>query len=248
MLDRDALHRIYAAKVTDGAPTPEEHLAGLEAVAAAVRGEMRAQLCEALGPVGKGLAWETALGLVDKPERAEVSVEQIKALFAAPLAWDDLCNQPSEERLVRVFNAGRTASDDECHRLRIRNGEARALLTRMVKYCREDKATTPGVTRLARLVDQVADYLNRTRDSNEILRSGQPQPISPDPAPEVAALQRELGELRHRLDALPAAIMRAAEQPPSPLDAADAPGVKLVHMPLVRLAREVEKTWKDEAR
>lgn len=41
MLDRDALHRIYAAKVTDVAPTPEDHLAGLEAVAAAVRGETR---------------------------------------------------------------------------------------------------------------------------------------------------------------------------------------------------------------
>lgn len=40
MLDRNALHRIYAGHVTDGAPTPEDHLTGLEAVAMAARVEM----------------------------------------------------------------------------------------------------------------------------------------------------------------------------------------------------------------
>jgi hypothetical protein len=35
---------------------------------------------------------------------------------------------------------------------------------------REDRASTPGVTRLARLTDQVADYLSRTNDPNDALR------------------------------------------------------------------------------
>jgi hypothetical protein len=39
MLDRNALQRVYAAHVTDGAPTPDDHLAGLEAVAMAARAE-----------------------------------------------------------------------------------------------------------------------------------------------------------------------------------------------------------------
>jgi hypothetical protein len=51
-----------------------------------------------------------------------------------------------------------------------RRREMRRLLTRLVKYVREDRAQTPGVTRLARLTDQVADYLNRTRDPADILR------------------------------------------------------------------------------
>lgn len=60
--------------------------------------------------------------------------------------------------------------DQETHTLRIRLAESRALLTRMVKYAREDKARTNGATRLARLVDQVADYLTRTHDPMSILR------------------------------------------------------------------------------
>lgn len=45
----------------------------------------------------------------------------------------------------------------------------RALLRRVVKYAREDRARTPGVTRLARLVDQIDDYLARTSDPSEDL-------------------------------------------------------------------------------
>jgi hypothetical protein len=51
-----------------------------------------------------------------------------------------------------------------------RRREARQLLARMVKYVREDRAVTPGVTRLSRLTDQVEDYLKRTQDPSDILR------------------------------------------------------------------------------
>lgn len=51
-----------------------------------------------------------------------------------------------------------------------RNGEARMLLLRLVKYASEDKAVTPGSTRLWRLVDQVDDYLKRTNNPFDILR------------------------------------------------------------------------------
>ncbi len=50
--------------------------------------------------------------------------------------------------------------------------EGRQLLARMVKYCREDKATTTRATRLERLVEQVAGYLNRTHEPRDILRQG----------------------------------------------------------------------------
>lgn len=48
--------------------------------------------------------------------------------------------------------------------------EARALLVRMVKCVREDRAITPGKTRLSRLTAQVDDYLKRTHDPRDILR------------------------------------------------------------------------------
>ncbi|MBK9945616.1 MAG: hypothetical protein IPP12_22345 [Nitrospira sp.] len=44
------------------------------------------------------------------------------------------------------------------------------LLLRLVKYASEDKAVTPGSTRLWRLVDQVDDYLKRTNNPFDILR------------------------------------------------------------------------------
>ncbi len=61
---------------------------------------------------------------------------------------------------------------DETERLRGRVREGRQLLRKMVKYVREDRAVTPGLTRLARLTDQVADYLRRTEDPTDILRGG----------------------------------------------------------------------------
>lgn len=54
--------------------------------------------------------------------------------------------------------------------LELRRREGRGLLQRLVKYVREDRATTQRATRLARLVDQVADYLNRTHRPSDVLR------------------------------------------------------------------------------
>lgn len=51
-----------------------------------------------------------------------------------------------------------------------RRREARQLLIRMVKYVREDRAVTPGQTRLSRLTDEVSNYLKRTQDPSDILR------------------------------------------------------------------------------
>lgn len=58
-----------------------------------------------------------------------------------------------------------------------RRREGRGLLRRLVKYVREDRAETPGSTRLARLTDTVDDYLRRTHDPADILRdSAKPPP------------------------------------------------------------------------
>jgi len=51
-----------------------------------------------------------------------------------------------------------------------RRRESRQLLHRMVKYVIEDRAKTPGKTRLARLTEQVRDYLDRTHEPKDILR------------------------------------------------------------------------------
>lgn len=55
--------------------------------------------------------------------------------------------------------------------------EGRQLLMRMVKYAREDRAVTPGKTRLARLTDSVDDYLRRTFRASDCLR-GDPEPTA----------------------------------------------------------------------
>ncbi len=75
-------------------------------------------------------------------------------------------------------------SDERLHLLEIRRSELRHLLRRLVKYVREDKAVTPGKTRLARLVEQVDDYLNRTSEPSDILRTDTP----PRPAPPLEAI------------------------------------------------------------
>jgi hypothetical protein len=67
----------------------------------------------------------------------------------------------------------------EAHALDIRRRESRQLLKRMVKYVREDRATTRGVNRLARLTDQVEDYLRRTEDPRDILRDTAPAKETP---------------------------------------------------------------------
>lgn len=67
--------------------------------------------------------------------------------------------------MARALDAERelAAADGRCR-------EGRQLLARMVKYCREDKATTARATRLERLVEQVADYLSRTHEPRDIMR------------------------------------------------------------------------------
>jgi hypothetical protein len=67
----------------------------------------------------------------------------------------------------------------------------------MVKYVREDRAVTTGSTRLARLCDQVADYLRRTHDPRSILRASDPTlNVQPEPSGDAGqgddALIREM--------------------------------------------------------
>ena len=72
--------------------------------------------------------------------------------------------------LVRLAEVGMQAREIEWQR---RDG--RALLHRLVTYCREDEATTKGVTRLERLVAKVDGYLSRTHDPRDVLRSPRPE-------------------------------------------------------------------------
>ena len=63
---------------------------------------------------------------------------------------------------------------ERAERLDGRRREGRQLLRRMVKYATEDRAETPGSTRLARLTEQVRDYLSRTGEPTDILRGKDP--------------------------------------------------------------------------
>ena len=77
------------------------------------------------------------------------------AVYRCPVctAWND----GYEARVV----------EDRGHEIRARN--ATAMLRRVSKYVREDKASTQGSTRLARLVDQIEDLLARDMGA-DILR------------------------------------------------------------------------------
>lgn len=77
-----------------------------------------------------------------------------------------LCAYIEQQRQRELKDAARIAELEAVRR------ELRQLLHRMVKYVTEDRATTPGVTRLARLTEQVRDYLQRTSDPSDILRGG----------------------------------------------------------------------------
>ena len=68
------------------------------------------------------------------------------------------------------------AAIERAEKLEIRRREGRQLLHRLIKYVREDRAVTPGSTRLVRLVDDVDDYMKRTNDPNDILRATEPPP------------------------------------------------------------------------
>lgn len=88
-----------------------------------------------------------------------------------PTRLTTLCNELAKlreenarlERLLVEFEAENIKLDG-------RRREGRQLLHRLVNYVREDRAETPGTTRLARLTDQVSDYLNRTQEPRDILR------------------------------------------------------------------------------
>lgn len=81
-----------------------------------------------------------------------------KADIAEELAWRDMQLAKLRKRMT------------ESESVEVRLRESRALLARMVTYVREDKARTPGFTRLARLTEEVDAYIKRTHDPFEILR------------------------------------------------------------------------------
>jgi len=78
----------------------------------------------------------------------------------------------SEARLRVIQGLSRELGerDQRIAELDGRRREGRMLLHRMVKYVTEDRAQTPGTTRLARLTEKVRDYLDRTHDQKDILR------------------------------------------------------------------------------
>jgi len=86
--------------------------------------------------------------------------------------WCPRCcrSAPLQVVALSAFERGAASSQARIAELDGRRREGRALLHRMVKYVTEDRAVTPRATRLARLTDQVRDYLNRTRDPKDILR------------------------------------------------------------------------------
>ena len=80
--------------------------------------------------------------------------------------YRSLCFELTVDRL----RAELAERDQRIAELDGRRREGRQLLRRMVKYVTEDRAETPGNTRLARLTKQVADYLDRTHDPKDVLR------------------------------------------------------------------------------
>lgn len=98
---------------------------------------------------------------VDEQERRD---SQLSAAAARVAELETAARH--SERLLATF-------EEENVKLDSRRIEGRQLLRRMVKYVREDRAVTPGKTRLERLTSQVADYLNRTHEPRDILRAEQ---------------------------------------------------------------------------
>ena len=88
------------------------------------------------------------------------------------------CNVVENLALARATESAQklAAAIERAEKLEIRRREGRQLLHRLIKYVREDRAVTPGSTRLVRLVDDVDDYMKRTNDPNDILRATEPPP------------------------------------------------------------------------
>jgi hypothetical protein len=116
---------------------------------------------------------EIALAAITRPGqewkgRASVACDAVASILAERDMLDSKLATAESRRdglQIALFDA-----DKHTKLLAIRVSECRALLQRMVKYVLEDKAVTPGMTRLARCVDEVADYLRRTREPGSILR------------------------------------------------------------------------------
>lgn len=107
-----------------------------------------------------------ATSLEDHARALNAEVRRLRKLF-------DDAGQGEHNVLALVdhYQDASIEADRNVRDLDIRLREARALLTRMAKYVVEDRARTHGTTRLARLTDEVRDYLVRTQDQNAILRS-----------------------------------------------------------------------------
>jgi predicted nucleic acid-binding Zn-ribbon protein len=68
--------------------------------------------------------------------------------------------------LAKILDVGRCTEEkrhmvEEIRQLRARVKELEELLGRAVKYAREDRAVTPGVTRLARVLAEAETALKR---------------------------------------------------------------------------------------
>ncbi len=125
----------------------------------------------------------TFLGEVEREKRA-VPDGWESTLTRSVLGWHTamracIANKHPECAALLVHNSAQVVSAPvKCQMCEVhaasyhRNGEARAFLLRLVKYAQEDKPVTPRATRLARLVDQVDDYLKRTNNPSDILRGG----------------------------------------------------------------------------
>jgi len=99
--------------------------------------------------------------------------EAIQGLKALPRVALDAATETNSD-LLRALDAARVSLNEaerERDEARVRVREGRMLLHRAVKYVREDRAETPGTTRLARLVETVSDYLKRTHNASDILRA-----------------------------------------------------------------------------
>lgn len=99
--------------------------------------------------------------LLEGPPEQNVTVP-----VAALRAWRDHIREP----VGGEIEARREAMRDlqRRHNLAFTHAQnCRELLKRLVKYHREDGAKTPGSTRLARLVDEVSDYLTKTAEGSE---------------------------------------------------------------------------------
>jgi hypothetical protein len=86
---------------------------------------------------------------VDAVSDDEMALDEVRALLARDLS-------EASGTASKHIRARRLAALDK---LRREHAEMRALLTRAVKYACEDKAYTPGSTRLARLVLEIKRWL-----------------------------------------------------------------------------------------